>query len=82
MNQPYGERMEDKEDLPRLYEQIGEAYQRLDAWSLYIISGFEDTERYIGRRADKKRKIYNGMLKTDFYQFMGPKPPKRKKADA
>lgn len=82
MNPPYGERMEDKEDLPRLYEQIGEAYQRLDAWSLYIISGFEDTERYIGRRADKKRKIYNGMLKTDFYQFMGPKPPKRKKADA
>lgn len=82
MNPPYGERMEDKKDLPRLYEQIGEAYQRLDAWSLYIISGFEDTERYIGRRADKKRKIYNGMLKTDFYQFMGPKPPKRKKADA
>lgn len=82
MNPPYGERMEDKKDLPRLYEQIGGAYQRLDAWSLYIISGFEDTERYIGRRADKKRKIYNGMLKTDFYQFMGPKPPKRKKADA
>ncbi len=79
MNPPYGERMEDKQDLPKLYQQIGEAYQNLDAWSLYIISAFEDTERYIGRNADKKRKIYNGMLKTNFYQFLGPKPPKRKK---
>ena len=71
--------MEDKRDLPKLYEQIGEAYRNLDAWSLYIITGYEDTERFIGRNADKKRKIYNGMLKTNFYQFMGPKPPKRKK---
>lgn len=78
-NPPYGERMEDKRDLPKLYEQIGEAYRNLDAWSLYIITGYEDTERFIGRNADKKRKIYNGMLKTNFYQFMGPKPPKRKK---
>lgn len=78
-NPPYGERMEDKRELPQLYAQIGEAYQNLDAWSFYIITGFEDTERYIGRRADKKRKIYNGMLRTDFYQFLGPKPPKRKK---
>ncbi len=78
-NPPYGERMEDKENLPDLYRQIGEAYRGLDAWSMYIITGYEDAERYIGRHADKKRKIYNGMLKTDFYQFMGPKPPKRKK---
>lgn len=78
-NPPYGERMEDKENLAGLYSQIGESYRALDAWSLYIISGYEDTERYIGRKADKKRKIYNGMIKTDFYQFMGPKPPKRKK---
>ena len=78
-NPPYGERMEDKRELPQLYAQIGEAYQNLDAWSFYIITGFEDTERYIGRRADKKRKIYNGMLRTDFYQFLGQKPPKRKK---
>ena len=81
MNPPYGERMEDKKDLPELYRQIGEAYQNLDAWSLYIITGFEDTERYVGRNADKKRKIYNGMIKTNFYQFMGPKPPKRKKEE-
>ena len=37
----------------------------------------EDAEKYIGRKADKNRKIYNGMLKTYFYQFMGPRPPKR-----
>lgn len=78
-NPPYGERMQDKQELPDLYRQIGEAYQRLDAWSLYIITGFGDAERYIGRKADKKRKIYNGMIRTDFCQFMGPKPPKRKK---
>lgn len=78
-NPPYGERLEDKKDLPELYTQIGEAYRNLDSWSMYMITSYEDTEKYIGRRADKNRKIYNGMLKTYFYQFMGPKPPKRKK---
>ena len=77
-NPPYGERMEEKENLPKLYQQIGEAYNGLDAWSMYIITGYEEAERYIGRSADKKRKIYNGMLKTNFYQFLGPKPPKRR----
>lgn len=78
-NPPYGERLEDKKDLPELYSQIGEAYKSLDSWSMYLITSYEDTERYIGRKADKNRKIYNGMLKTYFYQFMGPKPPKKKK---
>lgn len=78
-NPPYGERLEDKKDLPELYAQIGEAYKNLDSWSMYLITSYEDTEKYIGRKADKNRKIYNGMLKTYFYQFMGPKPPKRKK---
>ena len=55
------------------------SYKRLDAWSMYLITSYEDTERYIGRKADKNRKIYNGMIKTYFYQFMGPKPPRRKK---
>ena len=78
-NPPYGERLEEKADLPELYTQIGKSYERLDSWSMYLITSYEDTERYIGRKADKNRKIYNGMLKTYFYQFMGPKPPKRKK---
>lgn len=76
-NPPYGERMQDKEMLPQLYAEIGEALKRLDSWSAYLITGYEDAERYIGRKADKNRKIYNGMLKTYFYQFLGPKPPKR-----
>lgn len=76
-NPPYGERLEEKEALPELYTQIGEAYKRLDSWSLYMITSYEDAPKYIGRKPDKNRKIYNGMLKTYFYQFMGPKPPKR-----
>lgn len=75
-NPPYGERLEDKADLPALYTQIGQAYQRLDSWSMFLITSYTDTEKYIGRKADKNRKIYNGMLKTYFYQFLGPKPPK------
>lgn len=76
-NPPYGERLQEKEALAGLYEEIGEALNRLDSWSAYLITSYEDTERCIGRKADKNRKIYNGMLKTYFYQFLGPKPPKR-----
>ena len=76
-NPPYGERLEDKADLPALYTQIGQAYQRLDSWSMFLITSYTETEKYIGRKADKNRKIYNGMLKTYFYQFLGPKPPKK-----
>lgn len=77
-NPPYGERLEDKADLPALYTQIGQAYQRLDSWSMFLITSYTDTEKYIGRKADKNRKIYNGMLKTYFYQFLGLKPPKKR----
>lgn len=77
-NPPYGERLEDKADLPELYTQIGQAYQRLDSWSMFLTTSYTDTEKYIGRKADKNRKIYNGMLKTYFYQFLGPKPPKKR----
>ncbi len=76
-NPPYGERLEEKEKLPELYGQIGEALRQLDSWSAYLITSYEEAERYIGRKADKNRKIYNGMLKTYFYQFLGPKPPRR-----
>ena len=76
-NPPYGERLLEKETLTELYEEIGEALNRLDSWSAYLITSYEDTQRCIGRKADKNRKIYNGMMKTYFYQFLGPKPPKR-----
>lgn len=76
-NPPYGERIEEKSNLPALYAQLGERYRALDAWSAYIITAYEDVEKYIGRKADRNRKIYNGMMKTYYYQFLGPKPPKR-----
>ena len=75
---PYGERIEDKKNLPELYKTIGERFAELDSWSAYIITAYEDTERYFGRKADKNRKIYNGMMKTYFYQFLGPKPPRKR----
>ncbi len=78
-NPPYGERLEDKAALPGLYTEMGEAFRRLDSWSEYLITSYEDTEKYIGRKADKNRKIYNGMLKTYFYQYIGPKPPRPKR---
>ncbi len=77
-NPPYGERIEEKKNLPELYRQIGERFRALDSWSMYLITSYENTEKYIGRKADKNRKIYNGMMKTYFYQFLGPKPPRRK----
>ncbi len=77
-NPPYGERLVEKEQLPSLYKTIGNAFEGLDTWSKFVITSYEDMERYIGRRADKKRKIYNGMIKANFYQFMGPKPPKKR----
>ena len=80
-NPPYGERLEEKEALPALYREIGEAYNRLDDWSMYLITSYEDAERYLGCKAAKNRKIYNGMLKTYFYQFPGPKPPRRPRQD-
>ena len=78
-NPPYGERLEEKKNLPALYREFGDSFKMLDSWSAYMITSYEDTERYFGRKADKNRKIYNGMLKTYFYQFLGPKPPKVKR---
>ena len=78
-NPPYGERLMDKSEVGELYRVLGERYKALDSWSMYIISSYEKAESDIGRKADKNRKIYNGMMKTYFYEFRGPKPPSRKK---
>ncbi len=81
-NPPYGERMQEREELPALYSSLGERFRALDSWSLYLITSFEETERYIGRKADKNRKLYNGMIRTYYYQFSGPRPPKVRKSHA
>ena len=76
-NPPYGERIMEKDELAGLYTTIGERFKALDSWSLYMITAYDQAEKYIGRKADKNRKIYNGMMKTYYYQFMGPRPPKK-----
>ncbi len=76
-NPPYGERIGDKEEMAALYRQLADSYSGLDSWSAYIISAYDEVEKIMGRKADKNRKIYNGMMKTYFYQFMGPKPPRK-----
>jgi len=75
-NPPYGERMETKDSIEGIYRELGRRFAALEDWSLYLITACEDTENYIGRRADRKRKLYNGMMKTCYYQFMGGRPPK------
>ena len=80
-NPPYGERLEDRESLPGLYRELGERFAALDNWSAYIITAYEDAEKYMGRKGDKNRKIYNGMMKTYLYQFLGDKPPRRRRTE-
>ena len=73
-NPPYGERLSGEKELPALYGALGRAFDRLDKWSLYVITSYADAPRQIGRKADKNRKLYNGMVRTYFYSFAGPKP--------
>lgn len=73
-NPPYGERLEDKESLPPLYKILGERFSKMETWSMFMISSFEDAPKYIKRPLTKNRKIYNGMIKTYLYTFMGEKP--------
>lgn len=74
-NPPYGERMGELEDLRKLYEALGERFKELDTWSVYAITSDEEFERYYGKPADRKRKLYNGRIKVDYYQYYGPRPP-------
>lgn len=76
-NPPYGERLEEKSSIEPLYKIIGERYRALDSWSMYLITSYEDAPKALNLTASKNRKIYNGMLKTYFYQFPGPKPNKK-----
>ena len=76
-NPPYGERLSEREELPELYRTLGERFALLEDWSMYLITAYDNAEQDIGRKADKNRKIYNGMMKTYFYSFLGKKPPKK-----
>lgn len=74
-NLPYGERL--KLDCEKLYKDFGHTFSRLDGWSCYLIASDENFEKHFGKQADKRRKIYNGMIKCNIYQYYGARPPKK-----
>ena len=76
-NPPYGERLEDADSVKMLYKELGYTFRKLKNWSYYLITSFEDFEKEFGKDAQRKRKLYNGMLKTNLYQYPGPRPPRK-----
>ncbi len=73
-NPPYGQRIGEEKENARLFRETGEAFGRLDTWSFYVISPDPNFEKAFGRPANRKRKLYNGGIRCDYYQFWGPKP--------
>lgn len=80
-NPPYGERLGSDVQVKRLYKELGSVFRQFDTWSFYVLTSHEDLEKLVGRRASKKRKLYNGSIKVDYYQFYGPRPPHSTRAD-
>lgn len=75
-NPPYGERIGEKNSVENLYKEMKSVFSNLDTWSYYILTAHPDFERLFGRKADKKRKLYNGRLMCNYHQYFGPQPPK------
>jgi putative N6-adenine-specific DNA methylase len=75
-NPPYGERIGDKEAVEKMYSEMGQAFSKLDTWSIYILTSNEEFEQFYGRPATKKRKLFNGFIRTDLYQYWGKRPPR------
>lgn len=80
-NPPYGERLSSKDEMSMLYRTLGNIMKENETWSFFLLSGYEDAQKAIGKKATKNRKIYNGMMKTYLYQYMGLKPPKQKRKE-
>lgn len=80
-NPPYGERLSDKEQVEQLYTEMGETFKYLDTWSIYVLTAHLGFERFFGKKASKKRKLFNGYIRTDYFQFFGPRPPRKKQND-
>ncbi|MDN3016756.1 class I SAM-dependent RNA methyltransferase [Paenibacillus sp. BSR1-1] len=75
-NPPYGERLGEKRAVEHMYKELGQAFQKLDTWSIYILTSNEEFEQFYGKPATKKRKLFNGFIRTDLYQYWGKKPPR------
>ncbi|WP_433742774.1 THUMP domain-containing class I SAM-dependent RNA methyltransferase [Falsibacillus pallidus] len=80
-NPPYGERLGDKPEVEKMYREMGEAFSKLDTWSIYMLTSNENFEACYGKPATKKRKLFNGFIRTDYYQYWGPRPPRKKEQD-
>ncbi|MBP5242458.1 MAG: class I SAM-dependent RNA methyltransferase [Clostridia bacterium] len=80
-NPPYGERLGEEKEVQKLYKDLGMVYRSLPDWSLYALTSYPDFERYFGKRAEKKRKIYNADLQCNYYTYTGAKPPKNKETN-
>jgi putative N6-adenine-specific DNA methylase len=78
-NPPYGERLGERKEVERMYEEMGRAFKQLDTWSVYMMTSHEGFEQFYGKQATKKRKLFNGFIKTDYYQYWGPRPPKKER---
>lgn len=75
-NPPYGERLGEKAAVQRMYAEMGSAFAPLDTWSIYILTSDEEFETHYGKKATKKRKLFNGFIRTDYYQYWGKRPPR------
>ncbi len=75
-NPPYGERLGTAAEVDEIYRMMGIVFRRLETWSYYILTANPHLEKHFGRRATKRRKLYNGNIKVNFYQYFGPKPPR------
>ena len=76
-NPPYGERLNTLRETEKLYKQMGKLFKKLDTWSFYIITAHENFEALFGKKASKRRKLYHGNIRVQYYQYFGPRPPRR-----
>lgn len=80
-NPPYGERLGEEASVRQLYKEMGEVFRPLETWSKYILTSDLTFEEYYGAKATKKRKLYNGAIRTDLFQYWGKRPPRKDKKD-
>lgn len=76
-NPPYGERLNEHKEVEKLYKQMRKIFNQLDTWSFYILTAHENFENIFGKKASKRRKLYHGNIKVHYYQYFGPRPPKK-----
>lgn len=80
-NPPYGERLGEEASVRQLYKEMGEVFRPLETWSKYILTSDLTFEEFYGAKATKKRKLYNGAIRTDLFQYWGKRPPRKGKKD-